>query len=729
MAKRLLLTLALALLPCLSMAQVMAVADFHLDAADQTANAAATMVYDQNGEVCALIRIQTTQKGFVFDVGSMGVTKVDENHVGEVWAYLPHGVKRITIRHQQLGTLQDYYFPIAIEKARTYVMQLTTGKVTTVVEQAVSQQFVSISVEPKTALVTLDGQPLQLTDGAAAKMMPFGVYDYRVDCKMYHPQMGKLTVNDPDNTVTLAVTLKPAYGWIDVTSSTADGGDVYIDDERVGTAPYHSGPIASGSHSLRIVKALYNAYSTTVTVTDGQHSRLSPALTANYARLSWSVAGNAEIWINGSKAGAGLVTGNYATGSYRIETRKANHRSASQTIDVNPGMSGQTITLQEPTPITGTLLVNSTPVGASITLDGQPVGQTPRQITQLLVGTHSVKLTKPGYADYVATVTLEEGKTANLTATLQNVVQVSIICNVPTAKIYCDGTYLGTGSGTYPLSMGSHTLIATADNYKDYSAPIQVTSATTSHIINLQPKSNDRTITVGGVTFKMVYVEGGTFTMGATSEQGDEAHSDEKPTHSVSLSSYYIGETEVTQALWHAVMGSEPTYNGGWEDQYGRGSNYPAYRVSYEDCQAFIRKLNNLTAKIFRLPTEAEWEYAARGGNKSRGYKYSGSNTLSDVAWNYDNSGNKTHPVKIKSPNELGLYDMSGNVWEWCQDWYDDYSSSSQTNPKGPSTGSNRVYRGGGWLVSARNCRVSLRGSGSPSSRYYYIGLRLVMEP
>lgn len=236
------------------------------------------------------------------------------------------------------------------------------------------------------------------------------------------------------------------------------------------------------------------------------------------------------------------------------------------------------------------------------------------------------------------------------------------------------------------------------------------------------------TYTVSGVSFKMIAVEGGTFTMGATSEQGSDAFDDEKPTHSVTLSSFSIGETEVTQALWQAVMGQTPTSDGSqWSSTYGLGSNYPAYYVSWNDCQTFITKLNDLTGKTFRLPTEAEWEYAARGGKKSQGYKYSGSNTIGDVAWYTDNSGSTTHNVGTKAANELGLYDMSGNVWEWCQDWYGSYSSSSQTNPTGPSTGSLRVDRGGSWNYGAGLCRVSLRLNNSPDRRYCNLGLRLAL--
>ena len=208
--------------------------------------------------------------------------------------------------------------------------------------------------------------------------------------------------------------------------------------------------------------------------------------------------------------------------------------------------------------------------------------------------------------------------------------------------------------------------------------------------------------------------------MGGTSEHGSDAESDEKPTHNVTLSSYYICKYEVTQALWRAVMGSNPSNF--------KGDNLPVECVSWNDCQTFIKRLNSYTGRDFRLPTEAEWEFAARGGNYSRHYKYSGSNNIDDVAWYGDNSDDCTHPVGTKQANELGLYDMSGNVWEWCSDWYGSYSSYSQNDPTGPNSGSERVMRGGSWFLSARICRSSCRINRTPDGRYFNLGLRLVLS-
>ena len=232
----------------------------------------------------------------------------------------------------------------------------------------------------------------------------------------------------------------------------------------------------------------------------------------------------------------------------------------------------------------------------------------------------------------------------------------------------------------------------------------------------------DEIITVNGVSFKMIRVEGGTFQMGS-----NDGYDDEKPPHRVTVSSFLIGETEVTQELWQAVMGGNPSKF--------KGSKLPVERVSWEDIcgedgrgtapNCFLYKLNQLTGKKFRLPTEAEWEYAARGGSKSQNYTYSGSDTIDVVAWYNGNSSSTTHEVATKSPNELGIYDMSGNVWEWCQDWKGDYSSGSQTNPTGPSSGSDRVNRGGSWDDVATYCRVANRNYYSPTSTGSLLGLRL----
>jgi formylglycine-generating enzyme required for sulfatase activity len=215
---------------------------------------------------------------------------------------------------------------------------------------------------------------------------------------------------------------------------------------------------------------------------------------------------------------------------------------------------------------------------------------------------------------------------------------------------------------------------------------------------------------------EMVFVQGGTFWMGCTSEQGS-CENDENPVHEVTVSSFYMGKYEVTQAQWEALMGSNPSHF--------KGGNLPVGNVNWNDVQMFIERLNAATGKQYRLPTEAEWEYAARGGNKSKGNQYSGSSFVKNAAWMATNSDNATHPAGTKMANKLGIYDMSGNVWEWCYDWYGYYSASTQNNPTGASSGSLRVRRGGCWDDAAGYCRVANRSSFSPSFSNDFLGFRL----
>jgi len=218
---------------------------------------------------------------------------------------------------------------------------------------------------------------------------------------------------------------------------------------------------------------------------------------------------------------------------------------------------------------------------------------------------------------------------------------------------------------------------------------------------------------ISSLKIDMVRIKGGTFSMGSNSS---EAYSNEQPAHSVTLSPFYIGKTEVTQGQWRSVMASNPSY-------FANGDSYPVEKISWNEVKLFLIRLNQQTGQNYRLPTEAEWEYAARGGTSGDRY-----GDPDQIAWYNGNSGRSTHPVGQKQPNGYGLYDMLGNVQEWCSDWYELYSPLPQTNPQGPSTGSGNVLRGGSWNDDAREERASVRKAFKPYHSYPFVGFRLAKD-
>ena len=382
-------------------------------------------------------------------------------------------------------------------------------------------------------------------------------------------------------------------------------------------------------------------------------------------------------------------------GDYGIEKLQSN-RTYVLTL-TKPSGASETQQMQ-------TLTIRYSPINASVLVDNKFIKASNGVAkTSLPIGQHSFVVACDGYESEEGTVKLKASAPSNLQITLSKEAastnQISQTTHPQQSQTQRPVSQTQPVSSTASLSTSSTSLNA-------------VGSSTSGSVITIPVKN--------GISIEMVKVEAGSFNMGATPEM-ENPYDSEKPVHRVTLTNnYYIGKYEVTQALWQAVMGSNPSYF--------KGDDLPVEKVSWDDCQDFISKLNAMTGKRFRLPSEAEWEYAARGGKKSRGYQYSGSNTLGDVAWYYGNSGPKTHAVGTKQPNELGIYDMTGNVWEWCQDWFGSYSSSPQTNPTGAASGSIRVCRGGSWNYSAGLCRTSYRGNNSPDDRFSYLGLRLVLS-
>ena len=296
---------------------------------DLTANTYGTMEKDFNGETAALIKVMTTEQGFVFHGGMVGIVKTKQG-IGEIWVYVPHGIKRITIQHPQLGVLRDYYIPIPIEKARTYEMVLTTGKTTSIVLHDIEKQYVVFNVTPINAIVTLDEEELLVEDGSAKKLVPYGTYNYRVSSPNYHTTAGAVTIT-AEGKVEKDITLRPNYGWIKVCGdSDSNGAYVYIDNERVGKLPYTSKELKSGVHTVKVMKNMYKTYERQVTVSDNETTELNVQLSPNFAQTTLTATEGTEIYVDGEHKGVGMWTGPLEKGRYTIEVRKKGHHRRTQ---------------------------------------------------------------------------------------------------------------------------------------------------------------------------------------------------------------------------------------------------------------------------------------------------------------------------------------------------------------------------------------------------------------
>lgn len=478
--KRILLLSSILILAITVSAQSISVSSFKLLESDLTANTAGTTERDLNGEVAALIKVVTTQTGFVFDGGSLGIVKTKQTP-GEVWVYIPHGAKKITIKHPQLGVLRDYYFPVSIEKARTYEMVLVSGTVQTIVNQSSNNQYLVLKVTPANAVVELNNEILPTTDGIAQKFVKLGSYEYRVQAKDYHTVAGIVNVDDPNNKKMLEINLAPAFGWIEIpANSEYNGAQVYIDNALAGTIPMKSQKMPSGEHDVKIVKALYNPYSQKVLVKDNETSQITPTLSANFSEVTISVDNDADIYINGELKAKGSWTGKLESGSYLIEAQKENHRSTSQNVDISAVNGKQTIQLSTPIPIYGKANITSTPAMAYVYLDGKNMGHTPLFLPQLLIGKHDITIQKEGYSTYETTISINEQESLDIIAKLENKVETVFYISPIAGRLSIDDQFIGEDSMIIAtLPVGKHMInimptVQNQDNYKSYSSIVDV---------------------------------------------------------------------------------------------------------------------------------------------------------------------------------------------------------------------------------------------------------------
>ncbi len=679
---------------------------------DMDARVGSTVIKDFNGDPSAIIKVVTTQIGFSFDAGQVGIVKT-VNNPSEIWVYIPYGAKRLTISHPQLGLLRDYIFPVPIEKATVYEMVLITGKVeTVVVEEEIASQWLVISPTPDDAAIYIDD--IYIKNGAYQVKQKPGSYTYRVESPMYHSEGGKIEVKDKK--VELSVNLKPAFGYFNITSTPESGATIIIDGKSVsGVTPFKSDRIMSGEHTIQVMKEMYQPSFQKVTLTDGQTLPVNFILVPNFGEVTVTAPNGTTILMNNQQKGTSTWRGRLLPGVYSFEGVLKSHRADKRDMEVSAGEKYD-VTLS-PTPIYGSLDIMTEPHGATVTVDGKNYGTTPTTISKLLIGDYTVNLTKSGYSTINRQVTIMENRSAEVNERMENGKNVTITSTPEGVNLYIDNVSVGTTPYSGHLLFGTHILGIEKDGKKsERRVEIQMSGGETDFVLDFGPTKYFET--VNGVKFGMVEVKGGTFMMGSPSNES--GRDNDEVQHQVTLKSFIMGTHEVTQGLWKAVMGNNPSnFNG---------DNLPVESVSWNNVQEFIKKLNQLTGKKYRLPTEAEWEYACRGGSTTAYCFGDNSNSLGDYAWYDNNSGNRTHEVGTKKPNAWGLYDMHGNVLEWCNDWEADYPTTPQKDPTGPSSGSNRVFRGGGWYGSAQGCRSAFRNRNDPDYRGNYLGFRIALS-
>lgn len=439
---------------------------------------------DQNGDKCAIIKVETTQTGFEWEPDRLGIMAAIPK-TGEYWLYIPYGAKRITIKHPRLGILRDYMYPLPIEKATVYVMKLTTGKVITTVEETIESQWLAITPEPADASVYIND--VFVKAGMYQTKLKPGSYTYRIEAPLYHTEAGKFEITDKKKE--LNVKLMPAFGEITVSTEPEQDAKVIVDGRlQIKTTPCKTEPLTSGEHKIQVVKEMYQPVTQKVLVTEGQTTPLNIVMAPNFAEINIFTNDKATIYINSQLRDTTSWVGRLSPGIYSLEAQLDNHRTAKQDIEVVAGEK-RNIILQ-PEPIYGSLDLLTTPTGATIKIDTVAYQTTPNTIQKLLIGSHIVKLQKPGYASTIDTVTITEGKTTELNVKLKETHRVSISSYPFNLDLYIDGLLIGKTPQKANLTYGSH-VIRIEKNGKKAEKNISVTKQGDVNTFILSLKSSE----------------------------------------------------------------------------------------------------------------------------------------------------------------------------------------------------------------------------------------------
>lgn len=434
---------------------------------------------DQNGDVCSIIKVVTTQTGFTFDSGQIGIVKTVQKP-SEIWVYIPHGAKRMTISHPNLGLLRDYPFPIAIEKATVYELVLIAGRVVTTVEETIVSQWLVITPEPANAMIYINEKYVK--NGVyQAKLKP-GNYSYRVEAPKYHNEAGKIEITDSKKEV--KVVLKPAFGYLSVTSEPEQGAQIFIDGESINkVTPSERIPLSSGDHTIQVIRDNFQPVKQKITITDGNVNSVKLTLNPNFSEVNIQSTSAAEIFIDNELMTKGVWQGKLSAGVHSLEARLEKCKTAKKDIEVVAGES-QSIQLI-PTPFFGSLDIISDPAGALIGLNEKTYGSTPNTINDLPVGSYNIKLLLKGYQATDTTVVITERKTTEINLTLKSIIptitkpkeeQTKTKSNISPPDISLGTTFykhknaktLWMVTGLFSLSAGAYTYLQAGKNYSDY---------------------------------------------------------------------------------------------------------------------------------------------------------------------------------------------------------------------------------------------------------------------
>ena len=469
--------------------QTMSVASFISDEKDLTANTYGTMKLDLNGEKCALIKIETTQHNFTFDVGSIGITEVENqnaNHPGEIWLYIPHGAKSISIQHPLLGTIRDYDFGLRVKKGKTYILKLTTDQVNTSIIDYSNSQYLVLDVYPRNADVYFNGIPFKLNNyGKLEIPLSFGTHNYRITAPDYHSLEGQVVIKDKENKQHLNIHLKQAFGYFSINSTAEfNGADIYIDDVSVGKLPLDKFPLKSGMHNVIIYKELYKPYSKNFAITDSSYVSVTPTFEPNFANVTISTADNAQIFDNGNLIGNGKWQGRLEAGEHVLEVKKISHRTVTKNISFVSGEK-RMISIEAPTPIYGSLEITSSPTEADVYIDGEKIGKTPFIKSNLLVGEHKIELKKKGYKTESDVISIDENKTSRLSKELTDYCSASINANV-VAEVYIDGIKKGKTPYALHLVAGTYSVELKSKGYSSYLKKMRLDGSTENVYVKMR---------------------------------------------------------------------------------------------------------------------------------------------------------------------------------------------------------------------------------------------------